>query len=465
MFKPLGVCLLGLSISAVSVFAKESENLTEEQALKLGTEVYIYGYPLVTMDMTRKVMTNVESVEAMKAPMGQFVNAREYPNASFRDVTAPNADTLYSSAWVDVTEEPYILHVPEMKGRYYLMPMLTGWTDVFADPGTRTTGDKAQDFAIVGPHWKGTLPKGVKELKSATNMVWILGRTYCTGTPEDYKAVHQIQDEYKLMPLSAYGKPYTPPKGKVVPSINMKIAVRDQVDAMTANAYFNKLAELMKDNPAKKQDAAMVAKMAKLGITPGTPYDFSKQTPEIKKGLEQSIKAAQKEISAHEAKAGVLKNGWLFSTKTGDYGTDYLQRAYVTLVGLGANLPQDAIYPLTTVDNKGEPLNGAHRYTIHFAKGHLPPVKGFWSLTMYNDQYFFVENPLNRYTVSPRNDLKQNNDGSIDLYIQHESPGKEKESNWLPAPKDKFILMFRFYWPEESIIKGTWSPPEVTKVN
>ncbi|HRE33285.1 MAG TPA: DUF1214 domain-containing protein, partial [Candidatus Berkiella sp.] len=346
----------------------------------------------------------------------------------------------------------YILHVPEMKDRYYLMPTLSGWTDVFADPGARTTGDKAHDFAIVGPHWKGTLPKGVKELKSTTNLVWILGRTYCTGTPEDYKAVYQIQDEYKLVPLSAYGKPYTPPKGKVVPSVNMKIAVRDQVNAMTVNAYFNKLAELMKDNPAKKQDAAMVANMAKLGIIPGTPYDFSKQDPEVKKGLEESIKAAQKAILEHEAKAGVTRNGWLYASKTGEYGTDYLQRAFVAFAGLGANLPNDAIYPAARVDSNGDALSGKHRYTIHFAKGQLPPVKGFWSLTMYDSQYFFVENPLNRYAVSPRNDLKPNSDGSIDLYIQHESPGTGKESNWLPAPEDSFVLMFRFYWPEESII-------------
>lgn len=461
---PLLLCLLVLVFSTANATSHTAENLTEEQALQLGKEIYIYGYPLVTMDMTRKVMTNVETVEGLRAPMGQFVNAREYPDAKFRDVTAPNADTLYSSAWINLSAEPYILHVPDMNGRYYLMPMLSGWTDVFADPGTRTTGTKAQDFAIVGPKWHGKLPKDVKELKSSTDMVWILGRTYCTGTPEDYKAVHALQDQYKLTPLSSYGKEYTPPKGKVVHSINMKIPVRDQVNAMTASAYFNKLSELLKDNPPTKQDAAIVAKMAKLGMVPGEPYDFSKMDSAIIKGLDDSVKVAQAAIMAHEKKAGVDKNGWLFSTKTGVYGTDYIQRAFITAVGLGANRPQDAIYPATLVDNKGEKLNGANLYTIHFVKGQLPPVKGFWSLTMYNDQYFFTDNALNRYTLSPRDNLQKNKDGSVDLYIQHESPGKDKESNWLPAPKGDFILMFRFYWPEAAIINGKWSPPPVVKI-
>jgi len=439
-------------------------DLTQEQALKLATEVYVYGYPLVTMDTTRRVMTNVETVEGIRAPMGQFMNAREYPTASFRDVTAPNADMLYSSAWIDVSSEPYVLHVPDEDGRYYLMPMLSGWTDVFADPGTRTTGTKAQDFAIVGPNWKGTLPKEVKELKSPTNSVWVLGRTYCTGTPEDYKAVHQIQDQYSLKPLSFFGKDYTPPKGSVDSNIDMKISVREQVNNLSAKEYFNRLAELMKNNPPTKEDVAMVSKMAKLGIVPGQAYDLNKMDSAVVKGVEQSIKIAQQEIMRHLKNAGVDKNGWIYSIKTGFYGTDYLQRALIAAVGLGANRPQDAIYPTTTVDNKGEKLNGDNQYTMHFAKGDLPPVKGFWSLTMYDDKYFFTENALNRYTVSPRNDLKKNEDGSIDLYLQHESPGKDKESNWLPAPKGEFILMLRFYWPEESLIQGKWTPPAVVKV-
>ena len=235
----------------------------------LATDAYIYGYPLVTMDMTRRVMTNVATTQGNRGPMGQFVKARNYPNASFRDVTAPNADTLYTTAWIDVGAEPWVLSIPDMKHRYYLMPMLDGWTNVFQVPGKRTTGTGAQTYAVTGPGWNGALPAGVKEYKAPTNMVWILGRIYCTGRPEDYKAVHEVQDQCKLVPLRAYGKPYTPPEGKIDPSIDMKTAVRDQVNRMDAVAYFTLLAQLMKTNPPSPADAPALAKYAKIGLVPG----------------------------------------------------------------------------------------------------------------------------------------------------------------------------------------------------
>jgi uncharacterized protein (TIGR03000 family) len=442
--------------------------LSEEEALKLGTEAYVYGYPLVTMEMTRRVMTNVQEPEGTRAPMGQFANLRTYPNASFRDVTTPNADTLYSSAWLDVSKEPYVLSIPNEGDRYYLMPMLSGWTDVFQVPGTRTTGDKAQKYAITGPGWKGRLPEGVTEYKSPTSMVWILGRTYCTGTPEDYKAVHEIQDKYSLVPLSAYGREYTPPKGKVDRAIDMKTAVRDQVNKLDAAAFFKMLAALMKDNPPAKADAPMVEKLAKIGVVPGHDFDASKLDPAAAKALPAVPRAGIENILAQEKKAGEVVNGWVFTTKAGEYGTDYLQRAFITAIGLGANRPQDAVYPMAKVDGAGRPLNGANKYVMHFAKGETPPARGFWSLTMYDSEMFFVANPLNKYTVSPRNDLQTNADGSIDLYIQNESPGKDKESNWLPAPKGEFVLMLRLYWPNDkdpSILDGTWKPPAVKRAS
>src|SRR5262252_40463 len=189
------------------------------------------------MEMTRRVITNVAKPEGTRAPMGQLIRLREYPNASFRDVTAPNADTLYTTAFFDVGNEPWVLSIPDMKGRYALFPMLDGWTDVFEVPGKRTTGTDAQTYAITGPGWKGTLPAGVKEYKSPTNIVWVLGRIYCTCTPEDYAAVHALQDQVQLYPLSSYGKPYAPPPGKVDPSIDMKAAVRDQVNRLDTTAY------------------------------------------------------------------------------------------------------------------------------------------------------------------------------------------------------------------------------------
>lgn len=398
--------------------------------------------------------------------MGQLIRMRQYPTAAFRDVTAPNADTLYTTAFIDVGEEPWVLSLPDAQGRYYLFPMLDGWTEVFQVPGKRTTGTGAQTYAITGPGWKGTLPAGVKEYKSQTSIVWILGRIYCTGTPEDYAAVHKLQDAISLVPLSSYGKKYTPPLGKVDASIDMKTPVRDQVNGMSTEAYFSLLAELMKTNPPTEADAPMVAKLAKLGIVPGKAFDPAALGEDVADSLKDVPKIAFDEIMEHFKKAGRDENGWLFTTKTGLYGTEYLQRALITAIGLGANRPQDAVYPTSNAAADGKPYLGSESYVLHIKKGQFPPVDGFWSLTMYDADYFFVDNPLHRYTLSARNAFTRNADGSVNLYLQHAHPGADKESNWLPAPEGRFILMLRLYWPKEtppSILDGSWTIPAVRK--
>jgi len=434
--------------------------------LATAVEAYIYGYPLVTVEMTRRVTTNAVKPEGLHGPMGQFASAREYPTAAFKDVTAPTADTLYSSAWLDLSQGPWILQLPDEHGRYYLMPMLEAWTNVFTSPGTRTTGTGAGEFAIVGPGWHGELPPGTEELRSSTNLVWIIGRTYCTGTPEDYTAVHALQDRYKLVPLSGYGKPYTPPPGKVDPSIDMKATPREQVERMDTISYFKLLAELMKQNPPYAEDAPILARLGRIGLVPGKDFDSSKLA--AVPNIQDVPKVGVERIMAHFTAGGADLNGWVFFKPCGRYGTDYIQRAIVARLGLGANLTEDAVYPTANTDGSGQKLDGANKYVIRFPKGQMPPVRGFWSLTMYDAQYFFVANPLNRYTLSQRNTLKPNPDGSVDLYIQAASPGPDKESNWLPAPSGPFNLMLRLYWPKEhppSLLDGTWQPPAVTLSN
>lgn len=393
--------------------------------------------------------------------MGQLINLREYPNAFFKVVTAPNADTLYSSAFFDVGMEPWVLSIPDMKGRYALFPMLDGWSTVFQVPGKRTTGTAAQTYVITGPGWRGTLPTGLKEYRSPTSLVWLIGRMYCTGTPEDYQAVHELQDQIRLVPLSAYGKPYTPPEGRVDPTIDMKTPTRDQVNRMDAREYFTLLAQLMKTNPPTAADAPEIARFAKIGLVPGKDFDASKLNADFVKRIPQvAFDRIMLQFKINPAVKNL--NGWAYSTKTGIYGTDYLMRALVTAIGLGANRPQDAVYPTSRNDANDSDYNGANKYVIHFEKGQTPPVEGFWSITMYDSQYFFVANPINRYSISPRQNLKTNADGSTDIYIQNQSPGADKESNWLPAPTGKFILMLRMYWPSEgdpSILDGTWTPP------
>ena len=238
-----------------------------------------------------------------------------------------------------------------MKGRYFLFPMLDGWTNVFQVPGKRTTGTGAQKYAITGPGWSGTLPAGVTEYKSPTSgLVWVLGRIYCTGTPQDYKAVHAAQDQVSVVPLSSFGKPYTPPPGVVDTKLDMKTAVREQVNALDGVAFFKLLAELMKTNPPAADDAPMMAKLAAIGVAPGKDFDASKLAPPVVKGIQAAPKPAQDKIMGW-LKEGVLfgdnkiEDGWLYTMKTGVYGTNYRQRALVTAIGLGANRPQDAVYP------------------------------------------------------------------------------------------------------------------------
>ena len=434
-------------------------------------EAYIYAYPLVTMEITRRVITNVAETEGTRGPMGHIIKLRRYPDAKFRDVTAPNADTLYTTAFFDVGDEPWVVSLPDLNDRYALFPMLDGWTTVFDVPGKRTTGTGAQTFVVTGPGWEGALPEGVKQYKSPTSIVWLLGRIYCTGTPEDYAEVHKLQDEVKLYPLSAWGKDWTAPKGKVDPAIDMKTAVREQVNNMDAVEYFTLFAELLKRNPPTDADAPMVAKLAELGIVPGRDFDKTKFDPAFAKRVPEVGFAR---IMMHfKFSDGDVQDidGWGFTTKTGIYGTNYLQRALITAIGLGANRPQDAIYPTSLKSDSGvikRAYDGSEKYVLTFKKGLTPPVSGFWSLTMYDAEYFFVDNPLNRYSISARQPLKANPDGSIDLLIQHESPGSDMESNWLPAPEGKFILMMRLYWPDEgnpSIIDGSWTIPPVKKVS
>src|SRR3984885_7975972 len=465
----LALALLLVALSGPHALAQQAATpLGADEASAIATDAYIYGYPLVTMEYTRRVLTNVAEANGLNAPMGQLARSRSYPTAAFRGVTAPNADTLYTNAWLDVSKEPYVLSLPDAHDRYYLFPMLDAWTTVFQVPGKRTTGTGPQKYAITGPTWTGTLPAGVTEYKSLTNLVWILGRIYCTGTPKDYTAVHEMQDKITLVPLSSYGKAYSPPPGTVDPAIDVKTAVRDQVNALDASAYFTLMAQLMKENPPAAADAPLLARIAKIGIVPGQPFDLTKLSPGAQEALKSVPKAGAGKIMGYFKEVARAQNGWTFFTKTGIYGTDYLDRAFITAVGLGGNRPQDAVYPISKEDTDGKPYSGSNRYVMHFDKGQLPPVNGFWSLTMYDAGFFFVANPLNRYTLSARNKLKTNTDGSVDLFLQHENPGKKKESNWLPAPSGEFIPMLRLYWPKEtppSILDGTWTIPPVKAVN
>ena len=431
---------------------------------KIVREAYLFGYPLVTMDMTRRHETNVRVPDDAHAPMGQLVKLRAYPAVDDHGAAAPNADTLYTMAWLDVSAGPWVFSIPDMGDRFYIMPMLSGFNEVFHVAGSRATGGKAQEYVITGPGWSGTLPEGVTHVESPTALVWILGRVYCEGTPEDYAAVHELQDRFSSVPLSAYGTPYTPPPGIVDETFDMEKEIRKQVNDLPLADYFTYLAELLKANPPKPEDAPIVELMAEIGIVPGQEFDHGK-LPLLGHRLDPKL-ALLELVRAMKDKKPV--NGWLYWTSdAGQYGTDYEQRAMVTMIGPGLNFPQDALYPFSEKDADGKDYDGSkHRYVMRFEKGQMPPVKGFWSLTMYDPDFFFVPNPIDRYSLSQRDTFAANADGSVDLYLQAESPGPDKEANWLPAPKGKFVPMLRLYWPQDtppSILDGSWTPPPLRR--
>lgn len=448
--------------------AATDQKFSEKEVEEIGIDAYIFGYPLVTMEMTRRRTTNVTAVEDARAPMGQFAHMRRFPAAADRDVPGANVDTLYSTAWLDLSREPYVLTLPDEAGRYFMMSILSGWTDVFAVPGTRTTGTRAQAYLLTGPGWKGAVPAGLTEYKSPTNLVWIFGQTYCSGTAEDYRAVHAIQDQYSLVPLTFYGKPYTPPAGDVDPTVDAKVSVGRQVNGMDAPTYFRTLAALLNDNPPSKADSLVVEEMGKIGLVPGQEWNMTKLDPVVAKGLQDVPRAAQAKMLSFGRGAIRVANGWRIVPSAGVYGTNYLLRAYVNALGLGWNRSEDAVYPLTFADASGSLLDGTNRYVVRFPKGELPPVKGFWSLTMYDAaQRFLVANSLNRFAVGSRSDLKYDGDGSLEIYIQKDSPGAGKEANWLPAPSERFGLMLRLYWPNDkppTILDGSWAPPPVKRL-
>jgi hypothetical protein len=417
------------------------------------------------MDLTRRQSTNIEpGKEIGKGPMNMFVNLAEYPSANLKTVVRTNFDTLYSLAWLDLTKEPMVVSAPDTNGRYYMLPMLDMWTDVSASPGWRTTGTQAGNFLVTPPGWNGTVPAEMTRISAPTPYVWIIGRTKTDGPP-DYDSVHKIQAGYKITMLSDWGKASRPIEAKIDPSVDMKTPPKIQVDTMPAAKFFAYAAELLKVNPPHITDEPVIAQMRKIGIEPGKSFDIEKVPPAVKKALEGAPEVARALMAWKVPTLARVTNHWAMSTDTvGVYGNYYLKRAIFSQLGLGANLPEDAIYPMNLGDEAGRPLDGANKYTLHFEKGATPAANAFWSITLYDSEGYQVANGLNRFAVSSWMPLKFNVDGSLDLYFQNESPGKEKEANWLPAPKGPFNLLMRLYDPKSEALTGRWNPPFVTRV-
>jgi len=454
----------GAAAQPLAPWAQQSvmpTTLTAQEAQNIALEAYIYFYPLVIMDVTRKHFTNIEADKKFgRGPMNTFTHARTFPPAMFRGATHPNFDTLYSLSWLHLTKGPVVISVPDTHGRYYLLHMLDMWMDTFAGVGKRTTGTDAGNFVVVGPRWQGELPQGLQRIYAPTPFVWVIGRTRTDG-PQDYDAVHKVQDGYKITLLSQWGREPQPITANVDTSVDMETPPVQQVKKMTPNAYFAYAAELLKVNRPQATDQPQLARMKRiLGFEVDQSFDPAKADPLIRQALQAAPAAAEEALIIEWPKVGRKANGWVMNTDSGVYGANYLKRASVAKFEIGMNLPEDAIYP----DTADTPLDGNNKYVMHFEKGALPPVEEFWSVTIYDLEGFTVPTPTERYTLGDRSNLKPNPDGSLDIYLQRENPGADKESNWLPTPPQPFSLHARLYSPRRAAIDGTWAMPPVVQV-
>ncbi|MBL9094531.1 MAG: DUF1254 domain-containing protein [Planctomycetaceae bacterium] len=453
-------------IAATVPAAAQADTPTAAEIDAIAKEAYQYLYPLITMEITRLQSTNIAAGKIPgRGPMNAFAHIREYPTADFRGVVRPNFDTLYSSAWLDLTSEPVIVSSPDTQGRYFLLPMLDMWSDVFAVPGKRTTGTAAAEYVVCGPGWNGALPAGLVRIDAPTPYVWLIGRTQTNG-PADYDAVHKVQDGYTITPLSQRGQAWTPPAPTIDPDVDMKTPPLDQVNSMTAERYFTYGMKLMALHPPHAADWSIVACLRRLGLSPSDKFDYAGLPAETRAALERGVVAGLTTMKEKIPTLARVVNGWSMNTDTmGVYGDYYLKRAIVAMVGLGANQCEDAVYPMCLTDESGRPLVGEAKYVLHFEKDQLPPVDAFWSVTMYDADGFQIANPLNRFAIGDRDSLKYAADGSLDLYLQHDSPGPDKESNWLPSPAAGVLgVTMRLYAPRASVLEGRWAPPPVKRV-
>lgn len=461
IFAPLGImpCLA-------------QEKLSTDETQVIAEEAFIYALPMVmAYDVIHEYAIDKHSSQ-YKAPFNQLYNEARVFTPKDTAVVTPNSDTPYSFVSLDLRAEPIVLCVPDVeKGRYYSVQLTSLYTFNFGYIGSRATGNQAGCYAVVGPNWTGDVPAGVNKIfRSETDFAIAIYRTQLFN-PSDMENVKKIQAEYKVLPLSKFLNKPVPAPAPVIkwPEIDKSLG-------LAKGKYFDYLNFLLQFAPpigSAAVEKPLRARFAKIGIEAGKPFSSDQLTTEQKKAIETATKNALAKIKQEVATIGQNENGWrVATTGFGDREAlkgNWTMRAAAAVAGIFGNDAVEALYPLAKVDSDGLPLDGSqHSYTLTFAADQLPPVNAFWSVTMYDGKtQLLIENPINRYLInSPMlPDLKKNPDGSITLYIQKNSPGKDKESNWLPAPNGPIYMVMRLYWPKETALNGTWEPPAVRRTH
>ena len=458
----LGIALAFTTARAADVTPAETKAIAEE--------AYIYGLPIVMNYAVMHEYAVDKGGPQFKAPFNQIKNEARVFTYEDTAIITPNSDTPYSFMWMDLRAEPMVLSVPAVeKERYYAVMLCDGNTYNYGYIGSRATGNEAGDYMVVGPDWKGEKPAGIKKVFTSTTPFSVAGYRTQLFKAEDMPNVVKVQGGYKAQPLSAFLKQPAPPAAPKT----------DFVPATTAGIkanYFQYLDAALQFVPPAPEEKEIRAKLAKIGIGSDKPFDFKSLSAEQKEAFRLGMKSGDEKVDKFLASGVKNVNNWNIGSFFGDrdfFKANWLMRAGAAKGGLYGNDAVEATYPFTRVDATGEKLDGSkNKYTLTFPAGQLPPVNAFWSVTMYDGKsQFLIKNPINRYLInSPMlPDMKKNEDGSLTLYIQKDSPGADKESNWLPAPNDLIYLVMRLYWPKTeppSILpagEGTWKPPGIVK--
>jgi hypothetical protein len=442
----------------------QPSTVSVEEAKALAQQAYVFGFPLVYMEVQVDRSTQVTKPTGPLAPLGQWAHFRKLPDASDRTVVGMNLDVLLSMAQLDLGKGPMVLSVPDISDRFWSVMWLDAWNNVPFVIGTRATKGKGGNYAIVGPSWRGTLPPGVTEVRIPTNIA-MLGARLRIENPEQTAAINALQDQLRLVPLEAFGSNWQPPaEVPLKPGVDAKTPVPDQILRMRPEKFFNRLNALLPGNPAYPEDAPLLARIAKLGIVSGSEFPWTSFSPEVQSAIAEGIKAGVQQIKT--TPTGENVNGWMLTRDMGRFGTKYALRAAWTLVGVGGNLVEDACYPMSRNDGDGKVLDGKNRYRLRFPD--KPPVEAFWSLYLYKTDGFLVDNPLNRYMLGSRSKLAYGKDGSLTIAIQREKPAAADtpDTNWLPGPAEgPFMIAMRLYLPKPEVSSGQWKPPAIERVN
>jgi hypothetical protein len=451
--------VIAIGMQSVAATAQVTSNAAEARAV--AQEAYIYGYPMVdNYRILHAYFVDAQNKE-FKAPWNQLVNVARVYTSEDKAVQTPNSDTPYSFVGMDLRAEPIVLTVPAIeKTRYYSIQLIDLFTHNFAYIGSRATGNDAGRYLIAGPRWEGETPQGIRQVfRSETDLVFAGYRTQLFE-PADLENVKKIQAGYRAEPLSSYlGKP-----APAAPLAVRWVKPLSPQEQRTSPEFFNIMSFLLQFTSLHPSEKALRARFAGIGVEAGKPFDVGKLPPEMRAAIEGGMADGQKafeEFKRTQLDTGKTTAGDLFGTRA-YLKNNYMARMAGAIMGIYGNSKEEALYPLYSVDAEGKPLEGTHRYTLRFAPGELPPVQAFWSLTMYElPASLLVANPINRFLInSPMlPNLKRDPDGGITLYIQHESPGKDTEANWLPAPKGPFLMFMRLYWPRDEALDGRWAPP------